>query len=114
MVEKSRKKEKQMNKVIINGKITNVKTLDKVIYINVLVHNKQGGEFVPVTIFDTDFFNKYFYKGKWINIEGHVKMNNHKEGEYAKLEIIADQIHFTGNLTEFDQFVNEQYANTQQ
>ena len=103
-----------MNKVIINGKITNVRTLDKVIYINVLVYNKQGGEFIPVTIFDTDFFNKYFYKGKWINIEGHVKMNDHKKGEYARLEIIADEIHFTGNISEIDQLVNEVYAANQQ
>lgn len=102
-----------MNKVIINGKITQVRTLDKVIYINVLVHNKSGGEFIPVTIFDTAFFNKYFYKGKWISIEGHIHMNEHKKDEYAKIEIIADEIHFTGNLTEFDQFVNEQYANAQ-
>lgn len=100
-----------MNKIILNGKITSVTTLDKVVYISVLVHTKGGGEFIPVTIFNTDFFNKYFYKGKWICIDGHVQMNKMAKGhEYGKLEIIADDIHFSGNLDDFDKFVNEQYA----
>jgi len=100
-----------MNKVLLNGKITNVTTLEKVVYATILVHTKTGGEFIQVTIFNTDFFNKYFYKGKWISVEGHLHMNDKsKNSEYAKMEIIADEIHFSGNLSDFDKFVNEQYA----
>lgn len=100
-----------MNKVLINGKITNITTLDRVIYISVLCHGKEGAEFIPVTIFNTKFFNRYFYKGKWISIEGHIHINTHKIGEYGKPEIIADQISFSGDAAEVDKFVEEQLRN---
>lgn len=101
-------KGEEMNKVLLNGKITSIRTLDKVIYVNILCHGQAGPEFIPVTIFNTKFFNRYFYKGKWISIEGHIHINAHKIGEYGKPEIIADQINFSGDAAAVDKFVEEQ------
>lgn len=100
-----------MNKVHLNGKITDITTLDKVIYITILCRNASGkGEFIPVTVFNTNFFNRYFYKDKWITIVGHAQMNGHKKDEYKKLEIIADEIYFSGDATEIDLLVNQELA----
>jgi single-stranded DNA-binding protein len=98
----------KMNSVILNGKIIDITTLEKVVYITILCNNgKSEGEFIPVTIFNTEFFNKYFYKGKWISILGHIHMNRHDKSTHKKAEVIADQIYFSGDAQEIDHFVNE-------
>lgn len=99
-----------MNKVHLNGKIIDITTLDKVIYITLLCRNgRRESEFIPVTIFNTEFFNRYFYKDKWISIVGYIHMNNHGE-KYKKMEIIAEEILFSGDAKEIDLFINEQLA----
>lgn len=89
-----------MNKVIITGKIIRIKTFEKVIYATICTRTNGEYEFIPVTIFNTDFFKKYFYEKKWITVEGHIHINQH-ENNYIT-EIIADELHFTGDSNEVD------------
>ena len=89
-----------MNKVIISGKITDVKAFDKVIYVKICTRTGKEFEFIPATIFNTEFFKRYFYIGKWISIEGHVHVNKHND-EYST-EIIVDEMHFAGDANELD------------
>lgn len=97
-----------MNQVLLNGKIIDIRTLDKVVYITLLCHNgRSEGEFVPITIFNTNFFNRYFYKGKWMSVLGHIHMNGHDKTTHKKPEIIADEIFFSGDAQEVDKFVND-------
>lgn len=104
-----------MNVVTLNGKIIDIRTRDKVVYVTLLCHNgKTSGEFIPVTIFNTQFFNRYFYIGKWISIKGYVHMNGHDKNQYKKMEIIADEIYFSGNANEIDMLVNESLAQANQ
>lgn len=94
-----------MNKAIITGKITNVKVLDKVIYATICARTEKEYEFIPVTIFNIDFFKRYFHIGKWISIVGHVHTNKHNN-EY-KTEIIVDEMHFVGDASELDAKIAE-------
>ena len=94
-----------MNKVIINGKITNVKPFDKVIYATICSRTGKDYEFIPVTIFNIEFFKRYFYVGKWISLEGHIHVNKHND-EY-NTEIIVDEMHFVGDANELDSKIAE-------
>ena len=71
------------------------------------VRNHKEYEYISVTIFNTDFYNKYFRKNKWICIEGHIHVNEYK-GIYTT-EIVADEIHFIGDPTEIDKTYNDFY-----
>jgi hypothetical protein len=35
-------------------------------------------------------------------------MNGHKKDQYKKMEVIADEIFFSGDAQEVDKFINEQ------
>lgn len=94
-----------MNKVIISGKITDVKPFDRVIYVKICTRTGKEYEFIPATIFNTEFFKRYFYVGKWITIEGHVHVNKH-EDKYTT-EIIVDEMHFSGDANEIDTKIAE-------
>ncbi len=94
-----------MNTVIINGKITDVKPLEKVIYAKICARTGKDYEFIPVTIFNTEFFKRYFHVGKWIALEGHIHTDKHN-GEY-KTEIIVDEMHFSGDANEIDAKIAE-------
>lgn len=100
-----------MNKVIVNGKISDIKPFDKVIYAKICSRTGKDYEFIPVTIFNTEFFKRFFYVGKWICIEGHIHINNHNN-EYST-EIIADEIHFIGDANEIDEKVAEFFREQQ-
>lgn len=104
-----------MNTVILNGKIIDIRPRENVVYITLLCHNgKSVGEFIPVTIFNTTFFNRYFYKDKWVSIHGHIHMNGHDKSTHKKMEIIADELYFSGDAQELDHLVNQSLQQTQQ
>lgn len=100
-----------MNKVILNGKIANVKLLDKVIYCTLCCRTEKDYEFVPLTIFNIEFFKRYFYQGKWMAVEGHIHTNKHNN-EY-KTEIIVDEMHFSGDASETDTKIAEIFREEQ-
>lgn len=88
-----------MQTVILAGKIIRKRDFDKVSYITIACkEGKAETEFIPVTIFQTDFLTKYFTEGKWIGIRGHIHINKHNN-EYAT-EIIADDLFFIGDKTQ--------------
>ena len=91
---------KKMNKILINGKITRVKPFEKVIYATICTRTGNDYEFIPVTIFNTEFFKRYFYVGKWIAIEGHIHVNQHNDNYTT--EIIVDEMNFSGDANEID------------
>lgn len=93
----------KMNKVILNGKITQIKEFDKVTYFTVCVRHNKEYEFIPVTTFDTIFFKRYFEVGKWICIEGYMHINKHNE-KYST-EIITENINFSGDASDIDKEV---------
>lgn len=94
-----------MNKVIITGKITRIKPFEKVTYATICTRSNNEYEFIPVTIFNTDFFNRYFYEKKWITVEGHIHINQY-ENNYTT-EIIADNLHFAGDSSEVDKGISD-------
>lgn len=96
-----------MNKVIITGKIIRENRQDKVTYTTIMVRSRKEYEYIPVVVFNTDFYNKYFRKDKWISIEGHIHINEHN-GIYTT-EIVADEIYFIGDPTEIDNTISEFY-----
>ena len=83
-----------MNNVNICGKIQSIKEFEKVTYITVHCKDSRNNEFLDVTLFDTKFFNRYFCKGQWIGILGHIHKNQNRE---YRLEIIADSLYFVGD-----------------
>lgn len=100
-----------MNKVVLVGKISNINHLDKVSYITVCTYHNGTYQYIPVTVFKSEFFKKYFYEQKWCTIEGHINVNKYKD-QY-KTEIIADHINFTGEATEIDKTIQEVYHSQQ-
>lgn len=98
-----------MNKVILAGKIIRETRNDKVTYATIMCRSRKEYEYISVTIFNTDFYNKYFRKDKWILIEGHIHINKHNE-TYTT-EIIVDDISFIGDATEIDLAISEHYKN---
>lgn len=103
-----------MNKVQLNGKIIDIKTREKVTYATLLCHNGKGKpEFIPVTIFNNIFFNRYFYKDKWVAVSGYLQMNGHDKTAYKKMEVIVEEIFFSGDASEIDHMINQELAKNQ-
>jgi single-stranded DNA-binding protein len=94
-----------MNKVILNGKITRINECEKVIYFTICVRSGNEYEYIPITTFNTIFFKRYFEQGKWICVEGHLHTNKHN-GTYTT-EIIADSLNFSGDANDLDKEVAE-------
>lgn len=95
-----------MNTVQLSGKITDIRAVnDKVLFATILCKNRQGYEYIPVTIFNTSFFVRHFYEGKYINVIGHIHINKHDNIYHT--EIIADELEFCGERTETDDKVAE-------
>lgn len=98
-----------MNKVIITGKIVRDVRKDNVTFTTIMVRTRKEYEYISVIIFNNEFYNKYFWKDKWISIEGHIHINEHS-GTYST-EIIADDIFFVGEPTEIDSAISDFYKN---
>lgn len=95
-----------MQTVILVGKIIRKRDFDKVTYITIACkEGKAETEFIPVTVFQTDFLNKFFHEGKWIGIRGHIHINKHNN-EYVT-EIIADDLFFIGDKPQENQGKND-------
>lgn len=94
-----------MNKIILSGKITNTNVLDKVVYCTVCTRTRDNYEYIPVTIFQTEYFKNNFYEGKWITIEGHIHINKH-DNKYVN-EIIVDNMEFCGAKTQTDKDIEQ-------
>lgn len=93
----------EMNKAIINGKITQLNICEKVAYMTICARNKNGYEYIPVTTFNVEFLKRYFHIGKWICIEGYIHTNKYKD-QYIT-EIIAESLNFSGDMSELDKEV---------
>lgn len=96
-----------MNKVIITGKIIREQRNDNVTFITIMTRSRKEYEYIPVIIFNNEFYNKYFRKEKWISVEGHIHINLHSQ-TYTT-EIIADHIFFVGDATETDIAISDYY-----
>lgn len=96
-----------MNKVILVGRIERIAKFDNATFATICTHAHGHYEYIPVKIFNKEFFNRYFYPQKWCTIEGHLHVNEY-QGKYAT-EIIADNIQFTGNATEEDKEIQRIY-----
>lgn len=96
-----------MNKVILVGKIARINKCENITLTTICVHERGHYEYVPVKIFNNEFFNRYFFPDKWITIEGHIKINEYK-GTY-QTEIIADNISFTGEANDADREIQRIY-----
>lgn len=105
-------KEENMNKVILNGKITRINECEKVIYFTICVRSGNEYEYIPITTFNTIFFKRYFETGKWICVEGHLHTNNYN-GTYTT-EIIADSLNFSGDANDIDKEVAEIFRQADQ
>ena len=98
-----------MNKVLLNGKIIRVKPFEKVVYTTICVRDGKNYEYIPVTIFNVEFFTRYFHIDKWISIEGYIHTNEHS-GKYTT-EIIAEKIGFSGDANEMDKAIADIFQN---
>lgn len=96
-----------MNKVILVGRIERITKLDKITLATICTHEHGKYEYIPVKIFNKEFFDRYFYPQKWCTIEGHITVNEYN-GKYTT-EIIADNIQFTGNATAEDKEIQNIY-----
>ena len=96
-----------MNKVILVGKIKRINKCEKVTLITICVHERGYYEYIPVKIFNTEFFNRYFFPDKWCTIEGHLKITHHND--LYSTEIIADNISFTGEANDADREIQRIY-----
>ena len=94
-----------MNIVNICGKIQQIRRFPNVTYATIYCKDGKQNEFLDVTIFNNEFFNKYFSKGQWIAITGH--LHNNKYDDKFRIEIIVDRIGFAGNK-ETEEFPNVQ------
>lgn len=85
-----------MQNVTIIGKIIRQWDGDKVSYITIACkEGRDNIEFIPVTVFQTDFLKTHFYKGKWIGVKAHIHVN--KRGNDYITEIISDDLYFVGD-----------------
>lgn len=96
-----------MNKVVIVGRIERITKLDKVTLATISAHSHGHYEYIPVKIFNKEFFDRYFFPQKWCTIEGHIKVNKY-EDKYTT-EIIADNIQFTGDANDADREIQRIY-----
>ncbi len=96
-----------MNKVIITGKIIRETRTDNVTYTTIMCRSRKAYEYITVTIFNNEFYNKYFRKDKWISIEGHIHINQYEKA--YNTEIVADNIFFVGDATETDIAISDYY-----
>lgn len=80
-----------MNNVNIAGKVTRIKSFDKVAYITICVYSgRKKYEFIDVTSFSPDFVNEYINESDFVAVNGKLHVNG-KEQNY-KLEFIGDNI----------------------
>jgi len=100
-----------MNEVILAGKIIREKRLDKVTYCTICVRTGKEYEYITVVIFNNQFYNKYWYNGKWIMVRGHIHINQ-KDNVY-ETEIVADELSFIGDPSEADTYVSDYYKEHQ-
>ena len=96
-----------MNKVLLTGKIIRINRLEKVDFVTIRCQTGKEFEYIPVTILENQFFKKYFYPEKWVNIEGHFHTSKYND-EY-KTEIIADKIEFTNDASDIDKQITDAY-----
>lgn len=89
-----------MNSVSLCGKIISIKNVsEKVVFITVYCRNGKLKEYIDVTIFKPEFFNRYFTQGMWISISGYLHKN--KERDY-RIEVIATNIGFAGDCRDLE------------
>lgn len=84
-----------MQSTIIVGKIIRMHKGEKVSYITIACREgKESVEFIPVTVFQTEFINKHFHEGKWIGVKGKIHINKHNNS--YDMEIISEDLFFVG------------------
>lgn len=89
-----------MNNVSICGKIISIKKVsEKVVFITVYCRNGKQKEYIDITIFKPEFFNRYFTQGMWISISGYLHKN--KERDY-RIEVIATNLGFAGDCRDLE------------
>ena len=88
-----------MNTINLCGKIHEIRPQEKVTYITLHCKDNKQSEFIDITIFNNEFFNKYFKKGQWMTVNGH--LHNNKYRDVFRLEVIADTVGFAGNKEEY-------------
>lgn len=84
-----------MNCVQLTGKLHDIRKGSKVTYVTLICRDGKSSDFIDVTLFRNEFFDKYFSKGKWISILGHLHKSSY-QGVH-RLEVIADKLYFAGD-----------------
>lgn len=85
-----------MNQVNLCGKIIRIHEKGKVTFVKLAIRSgRSDTEFIPVTVFQTEFFKKYFHPGKWLGVRGHIHVTGEEHGYTT--EIIADDLYFIGD-----------------
>lgn len=88
-----------MNNVCLSGRIHEIRRSARCTYITLMITGQHDTQWLDVTLFEhqTRFFDKYFSKGKYINIIGHLRKTTYKD--QIRLECVADSIGFCGAKT---------------
>lgn len=84
-----------MNCVQLTGKIHDIRKGSRVTYVTLICRDGKSSDFIDVTLFRSEFFDKYFSKGKWISILGHLHKSSYQG--VNRLEVIADKLYFAGD-----------------
>lgn len=98
-----------MNNVCISGRIHDYRTSNKCVFLTVMVTSQHETQWLDVTLFENQakFFLKYFEKGKYINIIGHLRKTNYN-GNFRQ-ECIADNISFCGAKQDFTETIPQEW-----
>lgn len=103
-----------MNRIVIMGRLTKdpdlkstgsgVSVCNTTIAVdrNFTENGKREADFFPIVAWrhNADFLNKYFTKGRWIYVDGHMqsrKWQDKQGNDRITWEVIADEIGFCGD-----------------
>lgn len=90
-----------MNNVNLTGRIASIKELENCTFITIAAgrpfHHGNNVEFVDCVAFSNNakFINKYFEKGKPIEIQGYISKTEHL-GEFIT-KVVIDNVAFSGS-----------------
>lgn len=94
-----------MNKVALTGRVHEIRSLAKCIYITLICRTRSHNEFLDIVLFDRHraFAEQWINKGSWIAVDGHLSKSTRtdKDGvRRSELSIIADNIDMVGKPPE--------------
>jgi exonuclease VII large subunit len=92
-----------MNYFSIVGKIQGIRPQNNMAYLCIMVKaTKDKADFIDCVCFGktSEFLQKYFKEGKWIEVQGHISKS--KYNDTWRQELIATRLGFCGAIVEED------------